>query len=666
MATPPSSPPPPNPGNPGGPFPPGDPRNQPYGGTPFQQDPRIQREQAKAWRNYQRDASRQQAKAIRQQTRMAVEAQRAQFRAWRRSNRAQSVIGPLLLIGIATVALLVYNGRIEPMTLLNWFARWWPLVLIAVGVLRLLEWAVARRQFQQHGIPMRFAIGGGTVWLLILLSFLGLAAQGGIHHIHNQWNFGWTGMDFGQLFGSKHEEDAASVTHSIAADGRLEIYSEHGDVTVDGTSDDGRVHLAEHKEVFASDDNRVEGLMSSLDPQFSGTDANLVLRIAGTQNSSAALTLTVPRGVHVVLNSNHGDVAVHSFHAPVAINANHGDVDLSGIAGDVEVRTNARRGEVQIHSVQGAVQLAGSGDEVNLNDIEGNVGVNGDFFGSGHLRHVAGTVNYNAGRISFTARRVDGEVSFDSDDEFTARGVAGPVTIRTRSRNITLDRVSGDLQVANSSGHVDITAVPPTGAITIANRDGDVTLSLPGTAHFSLAADTTDGSIQTSFPGVNGSTNQSHHGNLTTTVGTGGPPVRITTTHGNISLQSNGQTPVPPLPPMVPALTSVPTNLNNSMRDMQRDLAAARTEVDQARKEAQLAARQGSAEAARAATQALAEANRDRDQALAEAAQSRKQAQREADQQRRDALRDAEQARREAQREADQARRDAQHDSRER
>ncbi|WP_419805871.1 DUF4097 family beta strand repeat-containing protein [Terriglobus sp.] len=621
MATPPNSP-PPNQGNPGGPFQPGDPRNQAYAGGPYSPDPRIQREQerawaeaqreqgraqrqqAKAWTQYQREASRQQVRAMRQQARMAAETQRAQFRAVRRSNRAQSIIGPLLLIAIASVALLVYNGRIPAFELLGWFARWWPLVLIAAGVLRLVEWAIARHQSESRGVPVRFAIGGGTVWLLILISVLGLAAQGGIHHIGNQWNFGWTGQDFNQFFGSKHEEDAAAVTHTIAPEGTLEIHNDHGDVTVDGTSDDGLIHLAEHKEVFANDDGRVNNLLSELDPQFTGSDPYVVLRVASNESSSAGLTLTVPRGVHVVLNSNHGDVAVHSFHAPVSINANHGDVELSGIAGDVQVRTNSRHGEVQIHSVQGAVLVTGSGNEVNLNDIHGTVGVNGNFFGSGHLQHVAGAVNYNAGRISFTAQRVDGEVSFDEDDEFTARGVAGPITVHTRSRNITLDRVSGDMQVTNSSGHVDITAVQPTGAITVDNRDGDVSLSLPGSAKFSLAAETSDGTVQSDFPGTTSSNNQSHRGTLTTTVGVGGSSIRLTTTHGNIALARNEQAPLPPMPPLPPSLTTLPSDVSQSMKDARKEIADAQREATQARREAERARKQALADAGQARKQA--------------------------------------------------------------
>jgi DUF4097 and DUF4098 domain-containing protein YvlB len=670
MATPPNTPPP------GGPFPPGDPRNQQYG-APFSTDPRVrkeqerawaqaqrdqahaQRHQAKAWERYHRETSRQQVRAARQQAKIAAEAQRAQIRAYRESTRTQSIIGPILLIGIAVVALLVYNGRIPLTELLNWFARWWPLVLIGAGLLRLLEWAIARSTSASRGVPMRFAMGGGTVWLLILISLFGLAAQGGIHRVGNGWNFGWTGEDFNQLFGSKREEDAAAVTHTIAADGTLEINNDHGDVTVEGTSDDGLVHLSEHKEVYANNDDGANSLMSALNPQFSGSDSQLVLRIASSDRSSASLNLTVPRGVHIVLNSNHGDVSVHAFQAPVNINANRGDVDVSGIAAGVQVRTNSRHGSVQIHSVRGAVQLAGSGDEVNLNDIYGPITVNGDFFGSGHLQHVSGPVTYNAGRISFAAQRVDGEVSFDSDDEFTARGATGPVTVRTRSRNITLDRVTGDMQVTNSSGSVDITAVAPLGAITVENRDGDVNLSLPGAAHFTLAAETSDGTVQSNFPGATtGSTNSSHHGSFSTTVGSGGAAIHLTTTHGNIALERKELVPLPPMPP-VQTLTALPSDLNKTMRDMQKDLADAQREANQSRAEGLKEAARARAEALKEAEQARAEGDRARAEALREAAQQRKEAEQERQQQLREADRERQQALREADRERQQAQREA-------
>lgn len=665
MSTPPNSP-PPNQGGPAAPFPPGDPRNQAYSNAPYPPDPRIlreqerawaqaqreqartQRQQAKAWNQYQREASKQQVRATRQQVRLATEAQRAQYRAWRRTNRAQSIIGPLLLIAIASAALLVYDGRIPLLSLVAWFARWWPLVLIAAGVLRLVEWAIARSQSESRGVPVRFAIGGGTIWLLIFISVLGLAANGGLRRNGDQWNFGWTGADFNQIFGSKHEEDAAAVIHSIAANGTLEIHNDHGDVTVAGTSDDGMVHLSEHKEVFTNTDDRASGLLASLNPQFSGTDNELVLRVTSSDNNSAALTLTVPRGVHVVLNANHGDVNVNSFHAPVSINANHGDVDLSAIAGDVQVRTNSRHSGIQIHSIQGRVEVAGSGDELNLNDINGTVSINGDYFGSGHLQHVANAVNFNAGRISFTAQRIDGDVSFDSDDEFTGRGVVGPLTVNTRSRNISLDRVSGDMQVTNSSGHVDITAVPPTGAISVSNRDGDVTLSLPGSAKFSFAAETSDGHVQSSFPGVASSTSQSPNGSLNTTVGVGGPPIRLTTTHGNIALERNDQGALPPLPPMPPITTALSPEVQQSMKEATKAAAQAQKEAAEALRDGRREMQRGLVEADHARSEALKEADGERREALKETDRDRQQGQKEAERARADALREARQARQQA------------------
>ncbi|GAA3759011.1 DUF4097 family beta strand repeat-containing protein [Terriglobus aquaticus] len=695
MSTPPNTPPPSNPGGPTGPFPPGDPRNQPYT-QPFSTDPRVrreqerawaqaqkdqaraQREQAKAWTQYQREASRQQVRAAKQQARLATEAQRAQLRAYRRSNRAQSIIGPLLLIGIAVVALMVYSGHIALSLLLSWFARWWPLVLIAAGVLRLVEWGIARATTRNRGVPMRFAVGGSTVWLLILISLFGLAAQGGLHRVGDNWTLGFTGETLNQIFGSKHEEDAAAVTHSIAANGTLEIHNDHGDVTVDGTSDDGLIHLSEHKEVFANTDDRAASMLSDLTPQFTGTDSELVLRIASSDHSSAALSLTVPRGVHIVLNSNHGDAAVHSFHAPVAINANRGDVDVAAITGDVQVRCNARHGSVQIHSVQGAIQLSGSGDEVNLNDINGTVNVNGQFFGSGHLQHVSGPVTYNAGRINFAAQRVDGEVSFDSDDEFTARGASGPLAVHTRSRNITLDRVTGDLQVTNSSGSVDITAVAPVGAINVDNRDGDVTLSLPASAHFTLAAETSDGTVENNFPNsgttTNTSANSSRRGTLSAAVGSGGPAIHLMTTHGNIALERNGQvpmapmapvSPVPPVPPMS-ALANLPPDARQSLKDAQKEIADAQKEASRAKDEALKEAAQARADALKEAAQARAEGQRQAEQARAEADRTRQealrdaaQARKEAEQERQQAQREAERAREEAQREGARARQEA-------
>src|SRR5947209_1224300 len=83
--------------------------------------------------------------------------------------RRRSLAGPVILIVIGVLALLRTSNLIDRATLHHWFAHYWPLLLIAWGIVRLVEYY----SDQQSGFPAR-RTGGGGVALLILLVIFGL------------------------------------------------------------------------------------------------------------------------------------------------------------------------------------------------------------------------------------------------------------------------------------------------------------------------------------------------------------------------------------------------------------------------------------------------------------------------------------------------------------
>jgi len=128
-----------------------------------------------------REQARMQRNMLRAQ-RDAIRAQmRVQMRAQRRALRRSSIIGPLLLIALGVVFLLIEMGRISWYQAGFWYSRWWPLVLVGIGIVVLIEWIVDQRLYSGDA-PYRRTLGGGVVLLLILLVGTGLVSNAARNH----------------------------------------------------------------------------------------------------------------------------------------------------------------------------------------------------------------------------------------------------------------------------------------------------------------------------------------------------------------------------------------------------------------------------------------------------------------------------------------------------
>ena len=283
------------------------------------------------------------------------------------------------------------------------------------------------------------------------------------------------------------------------------------------------------------------------------------------EGARADLTITLPHAAPETILANHGDVHVSAIKAPVAVTANHGDVEISAITGAVTAHIHNSDSSFSVHSTTGPVTLEGRGGDVTVSDIDGPVSIEGDFFGSTHMEHVRNNVRFHTSRTDFQLARLDGDLDISSDEDLSADQAVGPVILNTRDRNITLERIAGDLSVTNRNGSINLTSAPPLGNVTVENRDGSVNLTLPDQAAFNVHAETTDGNLENDFALPVQQNDQ--HGLLTGTVGKGSAAIKITTSQGDIAIKKASIAPLPPLPPPPPPLTDVPPAARQALRN---------------------------------------------------------------------------------------------------
>jgi hypothetical protein len=559
-------------------------------GPPYGNDWKYQRRVLKDQARVQRDMLRAQREAYRYQT---------------RSLRRSSILGPLVLITVGIIFLAVQTGHLQGYRLWEWYGRFWPFLLVGAGVVMLLEWAYDQRTQSDPTQPRyRRRVGGGVFTLLVLLAFTGVVLSGvrdgGRTRLFNGWNINQDNWD--EFMGDKHESDQ-TLAQAFPAGATLLVNNPRGDVTISGTSDDNQIHVSVHKEVYTRSDSDAEAKAQRLSPNLNVNGSSVTLSVPAMEGARADLTVTLPATAATTVMANHGNVKITAIKAPVVITANHGDIELSAITGDITTRINNSGSDLSAHSVTGSLNVEGHSHDSTISDLSGPLTMRGEFFGDAHFERIRGPIKFHTSRTDFQLARLDGQIDISSNAALSTSEAVGPLTLTTHSRNITLDRISGDVSVTNRNGSVDITSAPPLSNVTVENRNGSVSITVPEGSSFAYQFDATNGDIQSDFSQIKSTEEDSHKNAVSGTIGKGGPLLRVTTSQGDISLKKASIMPLPPMPPMPPKLTALPPDARQAIEDANRAAREATATANQAVKEAQKEAAAAAKEAAKQAKQ---------------------------------------------------------------
>jgi DUF4097 and DUF4098 domain-containing protein YvlB len=149
--------------------------------------------------------------------------------------------------------------------------------------------------------------------------------------------------------------------------------------------------------------------------------------------------------------------------------------------------------------------------------------------------------------------RLDGRLDLDSGD-LRADSLLGPMHLTTRSKDISLEGLSGDLRLEDSNGRVEVGLHKP-GSIQIENRKGDVQVTIPPNTAMKVDARTHQGEIESDFDEIKVD-NRNRESSASGSIGTNGPPLRLNCEKGAIEIRKGTVAvvapPVPPTPPAAP------------------------------------------------------------------------------------------------------------------
>jgi DUF4097 and DUF4098 domain-containing protein YvlB len=403
-------------------------------------------------------------------------------------------------------------------------------------------------QAQRDGVRAA-GIGAGGIFLVVMIVVCGLVAT-------QMERVNWSGLkdqinidddDISNLFGQSFNY-SDHLEQDFPAGASLKVIDNRGAVSVH-PSDDNKITVVVRKRVGADNQSDADKYNGETKPTITVLGGQLTLdaRVEGAGNHGIEtdLDISLPRKAGVSIVSRHGDVELVDRDGNIDVTVQHGDTSVEGITGNVKV--SQEKGSVKIEQVSGDVHVEGRMNEVSVSDVKGATQLDGEFQESVKLARIEKTVTFKSSRTDMQFSRIDGSLDLDSD-ELHAEQITGPVHLNTRSKNLQLEEVSGDVRLQDDNGSVEL-GMRTLGNVQVDNRNGDIQLSLPSKAGFRLDARTRGGEIQSDFDELK-INNDDHESTATGSLGNASSHIVLNNEHDNIEIRKASAQPAkPPVPP---------------------------------------------------------------------------------------------------------------------
>jgi len=471
----------------------------------------------------------------------------------------RSVSGPLLLLAVGSFFLW---RNLHPETpVFDIVAQYWPFLLIAWGLLRLVELFV----WQREGV--RGSFSGGEVVLVI---FICMAGSGIWQAREHGVRFMRGGLDF---WGQEYDYPV-SATLGAAGMKRVVFDNPRGNIKVTG-GDVKDVTVTGRKLLNAyrrEDADRTNGL-TAVEIVAQG-DRLLVRtnqdRVPSNQRISDDLEVTVPRGMAVESRGASGDYEIGDIAGDVELTVSRGDVRLSQVGGNIRMDVS-HSDLIRAVDVKGRIDLQGRGSDVELENVAGQVTINGSFSGTLNFKNLAKPLQFEGTRgTELSAQAVPGQINMDLG-EFNGAGLVGPIRLVSRARDIKLGQFTQSVELDTDRGDIELTPGKlPLGAIDARSGSGKIELLLPDKAAFRLEATAERGDAVNDFGPQIVKQAEGRSATLKGKVGDG-PSIKLTANRGWISVRKEGTQPseVAPDPPPDAPLPPVPPKPPKSQKDLQ-------------------------------------------------------------------------------------------------
>jgi hypothetical protein len=470
--------------------------------------------------------------------------------------RRGSVIGPLILIGLG--ALFLFRNLWPEIPLVDMVSRYWPFLLIAWGVIRLIEilfWSMTAKPLPRNGVS------GGEWALIFVICIVGAT----MYTAHNAPSWFPSSRAWRRVvvnMGESYDYTLAPVEKPCAMNCRIVIESFRGNAKITGTKDmtvkaNGQETVRSFQQADADSANKQTPLelIQQGDQIIVRTNQD---KVSDRAQPNADLDISVPEGSSIEAHGRYGDFDVQGVNGNVNINSDNAGVRLENLGGNVQIETRASD-TIRAVDVKGNLELKGRGDDVELQNIGGLVTVNGVYVGEIQLSGLAQPVRWQDPLISMSFEKLPGQVRLSRGD-FTANNVIGPVRLTAHSSDVQLSDFTQSLDLTLDRGDIDLKPGKNLPKMEVHTRSGDIDLGLPLGAKFDLRASTEHGEASNDYGDPLREDESNHRASVVGTTGPG-PELRLETGRGSVTIRKASAEDTTTLPelPGAPSLPKPPT-----------------------------------------------------------------------------------------------------------
>lgn len=378
----------------------------------------------------------------------------------------------LVLIGFGVLLLI---GRIQGISTIDLIYKWWPIVLIMLGI-ETLVFVYSAKDGEN-----RVRFDGFSIFLIIVLIIFTLGGYG-IKLVFNNADFSF---NHNNVFRNYKYETQLKKKISVTTDGlkKLQLTNSMGRIDVGkGTGADieieANITIQNNDEAFAKTlfDKAVE-ISKGSDIKINTTKYNRDDRI---KNIYIDYVVKVPNGIEVDVDNSFGNISVREISSNVNIENSNGRTTAGLIGGNLTVKNSF--GDIEVTGVEGNATINNSNGHIFVKNANKNVDVKNSF----------GGIEIQAAGGNVKAANSNGRIYIeDPFGDVYAHNSFGEIYVINPSKLIDLESNNGLVRLETSKLIEN--------NVSIKNNFGGIKLDIPKTQTGKMKMSTSFGNIKSNM-----------------------------------------------------------------------------------------------------------------------------------------------------------------------